>query len=370
MNFKDISTTRLYNQQVLNTSFTRAGDLVNYMGAMQAQDYRMAKWAIGARLPGINENTISEAIASGEILRTHVMRPTWHFVSAEDIYWMLELTAPRIRSGMKGRHQRLGLTKAIINKSYDIIIKALEGNKHCSRDELVGLLAASGIDTKPADNRASHIMLTAELDTLVCSGADKNNKPTYALLEERVPVKNRLSREEALSQLAGKYFRSHGPASIRDFSWWSGLSLTDARKALQMIKKDFEEIEVDGQAYWFSPADHNPDRAGKSLFLLPAYDEFLISYADRSASLPSTHNKNTISNNGIFRPLIVENAHISGIWKISTVKNKYFFELSFFNPKLPGKAIQKQLELETRRIGQFFGKESEVNFRLHSSSNA
>ncbi|HCT30673.1 MAG TPA: hypothetical protein DIW31_08030 [Bacteroidales bacterium] len=206
MTLSDISNIRLINQQVTATKFKTAKDIVGWMGAMQAQDYAMSKWAIGTRLPSSTIKMVEEAIDKGEIIRTHLLRPTWHIVSADDIYWLLELTAPKIKASLRTRHKGLGLTESIIAKCNTLIHEALVGGKYLTREELVVILQNAKIATN--ENRTSHIMLSAELDGIVCSGATKGKKQTYALLKERVPKPKSLTREQALEKIARRYFTS------------------------------------------------------------------------------------------------------------------------------------------------------------------
>lgn len=237
MTLENIATIRLASQQITTTKFTTAKEIVSCMGAMQAQDYAMAKWAIGARLPQSTDKQIETAINKGEILRTHVMRPTWHFVSADDIYWMLKLTSPRIKTSLKSRFMELGLSESVIKKTNSSIEKILSGGKHLTREEIMIELKKNKIND---DNLKSyHLMFCAELDGIVCSGEVKDNKQTYALFEERVKKKISLTREEALAELAKKYFFSHSPATIKDFVWWSGLAVGDAKLAMEMVKSGF-----------------------------------------------------------------------------------------------------------------------------------
>jgi len=238
MHFKNISHIRLITQQIEATKFTTPREIVSWMGAMQSQDYNMAKWAIGLRLPGTIDATIEDAFNKGEILRTHVLRPTWHFVAAEDIYWMLELTSPQMNSLLKSRQKQLELTKTIFAKSNSIIETAVSGGKHLTREELMILLKKARIAL--THERCYHLMYQAELNGIVCSGNMKGKNQTYALLEERVKKTKQIAREEALAKLAIRYFTSHCPATVEDFIWWSGLNITDGKHALEMVKKNFK----------------------------------------------------------------------------------------------------------------------------------
>lgn len=349
----EIAQIRLMNQQIAVNNFQSAKDIVAWMGAMQAQDYPMSKWALGVRLTNSKDEAIEAAMDRGEVLRTHLLRPTWHLVSSDDIYWMLELTAPQIKRSMNSRHKELELNDIIITKCNDIITNALARGEHLTRDDLMQALEQAQISVRE-NNRAAHIFALAELDRLICSGKVKGNKQTYALLEERVPKKTLLNREEALGKLAQKYFTSHGPATLQDFVWWSGLNVADARNALEMVKSNFISETIDNQAYWFSDFINIPKQDKTSVYLLPAFDEFLISYKDRSAILPSEHHTKTVSNNGVFRPIIVVNGQIVGVWKRIVKKDKALVEFHFFQSQ--EKARMELIEQTALEFGDFLNK--------------
>lgn len=353
----DIANARLISQQIAEPGFSSIKDLVGWMGAMQAQDYTMMKWAVGLRIPGLTDQNIEDAIGRGELIRMHLMRPTWHLVSSDDIYWLLELTAPQIRSAVRSRHRDLGLTDRILARSNETISAALAGGKHLTRQEILAELENAGIKTT-ADNRAAHLLLIAELDGIVCSGASRGGKQTYALLEERVPAGKSVDREEALAMLAKRYFTSHYPATIQDFSWWSGLPANDVKLAVEKIKSEFASESVDSKEYWVPDSAGLPCTEQDSLYLLPAYDEFLISYKDRSASLPVKTFKRAVSSNGIFRPVIVINGKVAGLWKRVLKKDRIVIETEMFSR--PGKSPKTSINAAALRYGQFLDREIEI----------
>ena len=324
--------------------------LTGWMGALQAQDYAMAKWALGVRLPGSTDSDVETALSNGEILRTHLLRPTWHFVSADDIGWLLALTAPQIKTRLKTRHQGLELSEAVFSQSNALVVKALQGGKHLTRADLITEFGKANIATD--ENRASHLLMWAELEGIICSGPLKKGLPVYSLLEETVPLRRSLPRDEALSLLAGKYFISRGPATLQDFVWWSGLSVSAAKRALEMVKADFASETVAGQTCWFAPTS---SAAGPTeAYLLPAFDEFIISYADRSASLPPQNFHKAVSNNGIFRPMLVINGQIAGLWKRTIKKDVVSVETEFFEQTDPVSA--SLVENACLPFGAFLGK--------------
>lgn len=356
MNIADITSLRLYNQQIAATNFTTARELVDCMGAMQAQDYNQAKWAIGARLPHLTEEQIESAFNRGEIIRTHLMRPTWHFVSADDIYWLLELTAKQIKSTTKSRHRDLGLTENELKKSKEVFVKSLEGNRALTREELSDQLNQAGINTY--GQRLPHILMNAEIDGIICSGAISGKKQTYALLAERVPQKQTFTKDEALALLAKKYFTSHGPATLADFVWWSGLPVGDARKALEMNKAVLISETIDNEVYWFTGSIELPASLPDSVYLLPAFDEYLISYKNRSAAIAADHHTKAISNNGIFRPVVVVNGRISGLWKRTVKKDTVLVELDHF--RLHSKKEMRLIEKAAESFGHYMEKQIEL----------
>ncbi|TMF51214.1 MAG: winged helix DNA-binding domain-containing protein [Chloroflexi bacterium] len=267
----DIAHQRLHNQLIARHTFEKPSDVVQWLGAVQAQDFAGAKWALGLRIEGATDESIERAFADGTILRTHVMRPTWHFVSPADIRWMLALTAPRVNAANAYYYRRLELDEAIFTRSNAALVKALQGGKQLTRAELVSALRQAGI---AADDllRFAHIIMHAELDGIICSGARRGKQFTYALLEERAPQARTLERNEALAEFARRYFTSHGPATLQDFVWWSGLSAADARAGLAMVTSQLIHEDVDGQTYWFSTSSLPARDLTQTIFLLPNFE--------------------------------------------------------------------------------------------------
>jgi hypothetical protein len=350
-----ISKTRLISQKIASPVFKSPSEIVSWMGAMQAQDYLMAKWAIGVRLRDTTQKIIDSAIDKGEILRIHVLRPTWHFVSADDIYWMLNLSAPKIKSSLKSRHEQLELSESVINKTSSIIEKTLSKEICLTRDELAHEFQKAGLRTD--ENRLSHILFRSELDGIICSGPIKKNKLTYALLHERVHVKKELSKDESLAELARRYFISRCPATLEDFIWWSNLTIREARTAVDLIKSDFIQENTGSFKYIIPSSFSEPGNHKSSVHLLPAYDEFLISYRDRSSSLSEVNNKRTVSENGIFYPTIVINGQVAGLWKRSFQKNKIIVTSGFFKPS--NESMIRKVTGKVRDFGRFLEKETE-----------
>jgi hypothetical protein len=325
---RDLVRRRLVNQCLAKPTLTTPGEIVARFGAIQAQDYAAAKWAIGQRLIGATDGTIERAMDDGSILRTHVLRPTWHFVAPADIRWMLELTAPRVKQASAGQWRNYHLDESDFRKSNTAIEKALRGARLLTRAELSPALARAGIDVT-SSVRVGHLMMRAELDALICSGPRRGKQFTYALLDERVPTGRSLSRDEALVELAQRYFTTHGPATPKDFAWWSGLTIGDAKTALAMLGDDVEHEQIDGQTYWF--VDAKMPRATKSLgHLIANYDEYVVGVADRSAmttrlSAMSASDVKAL----VFEDVILVDGQVVGSWRRTARRSGVSIDLQF-----------------------------------------
>jgi hypothetical protein len=276
---------RLRRQRLTGARFGTPQAVVAWLGAVQAQDYPGARWGVGQRTEGAADADVEHAFDRGAILRTHVLRPTWHFVSPADIRWLLALTGPRVHARCASRHRQLELDARTLTKSRAAMERALEGGQHLTRAELAEALGRKGITA--SGERLAHLVLYAELHGAICSGPRLGGQPTYALLDDRVPPAPALPRDEALAALTLRYFASHGPATLKDFSWWSGLTIADARRGVQANGSALTMKAVDGLDCWSTPSRARvPDPDGAA-WLLPNYDEYLIAYRDRQFVLPS-----------------------------------------------------------------------------------
>lgn len=325
---KKIRNLRLHNQLLNNLTDKTPSEIVGWMGAIQAQDYNGARWAIGLRNKNSIDQDIEKAFNEGKILRTHVLRPTWHFVLPQDIRWMLELTAPRIHAFSSHYYRKLDLHEEIFKKSNQTIINALIGGKQLTRSELVHALENAKLPTEGL----AHFFLIgyAELEKIICNGPRRGKQHTYMLLDERVPQGKRLTKEEALGELSKRYFQSHGPATIKDFSWWSGLTITDAKKGIEMIKSTLTKETIDEKTYWFSASAPMNKQEKTLVYLLPNYDEYIVGYTDRSAIFDSKHiSKLDTRANPLFQNTIVLNGEIVGTWK-RTQKKECTIETTLF----------------------------------------
>jgi len=312
MNTSDVLAQRLCNQKLSSPDFAEPVEVVRWFGAVQAQDFNGAKWALALRMREATNALIQSAYDEGRIVRTHVMRPTWHFVAREDIRWLLHLTAPRVNVKSGSGYRMFELDAATFKRSNKVIANALKGGKHLTRSALKTLLNRAGID---ADNpvRLAHIVLRAELDGVVCSGPMYGKQFTYMLFDERIPPTTKtFDREEALAELAGRYFKSHGPATVQDFVWWSGLTVADANLAIELIDRDLRKEMVEEKLYVGPRLRRAAMRSTYSTHLLPAFDEYNVAYKARHLVIDGGAPLRTWDALG---PMIIVDGKAVGTWK-------------------------------------------------------
>jgi hypothetical protein len=328
MKSSDLGYLRLYNQSIAKTTFDRPADVVKWLGAVQAQDYIGALWAVGLRTNKATEADVVQAVADKEIVRTWPMRGTLHFVPAEDIHWMLELLTPRIIVAMIKRSRYLELNERVITRSRTLIERTLEGGKQLPRATMYKVLEAAKIST--AGGRGLHILSRLAHERVLCFGAREGKQPTFALLDEWVPSPRRLARDEALAELTGRYFTSHGPATLQDFIWWSGLPASDARVGLEMAKSQLVQETIYGHRYWLASSLPTVKKSASKAYLLPSYDEYAVAYRDRSAVLDPIYSRHLHTGNGVFSPIVVIDSQIVGTWKRSLNKDTWAIKVSPF----------------------------------------
>lgn len=273
---------RLAHQGLASAPFATVADAVRHLGVVQSQELAAAKWSLGARVAGSTLADVDAALARGDVVRTHLLRPTWHFVHARDLRWMLALTSARVVAGMASWDRKMGLDAPTLARSERLITRALAGGGHLTRAELGAAIAGGGIEVA-SNNRLAHLVMHAELDGVICSGAPRGKQQTYALVDERLPAGDDLRGDAALAELARRYFTSHGPATLRDFRWWSSLGAADAARAVALCGDALEATEHEGLRLWGPrPAPPPPARAPRA-HLLQGYDEYLVAYADTKA---------------------------------------------------------------------------------------
>jgi hypothetical protein len=347
----DVARLRLHNQRIAYATIEKASDVVAWLGAVQAQDYLGALWAVGLRMRNAFEADVERAIADRTIIRTWPMRGTLHFVAAADIRWMLELLTPRVTANIRQYLRReFDLDEGAFARSKDLFARALQGGKQLTRDAMYDVLEAGGVS---ASQRGRHILTCLAQGGFICFGAREGKQQTFALLEEWAPAARRMARDESLAEIAKRYFTAHGPATLQDFAWWSGLTTADATAGLEMAKRSLVQENINGQTYWLAssiPAANDPS---PTAYLLPAYDEYTVAYKDRSAALNPKYAKLPNYGHGIFNPTIVVDGQVVGTWKRTLKKDSLAISPSPF-AKLKRAEIRAIAEA-ANRYGKFLG---------------
>jgi hypothetical protein len=347
----DIPGLRLANQHLISPTAIDPVSVVRRLGAVQSQDYAGAKWAIGMRTTGLTDLDVERALNEGSIVRTHVLRPTWHFLAAEDARWILALTGPRVQIANAHAYGNMEVNAAIFRKSDNVITKALSGGNYLTRAELGERLSRSRIHvTHP--QQLAYLMMNAELNALITSGPRRGNQFTYALLDERVPPTKPREREDALAELARRYFSTRGPATVHDFSWWSGLTVADSRTAIALLGSSLVSGVVGGTTYWIA-SDAAPAAATKNaVHLLPNYDEYFIGFRDRSAILDVVKGFSLLPGNPMFTAhVIVLDGQLVGGWKRSVSSKAVTVDVQLVSKLKP--ATRKALLATAARYGKF-----------------
>ncbi|MGH7576928.1 MAG: winged helix DNA-binding domain-containing protein [Longimicrobiales bacterium] len=275
---REIARLRLQVQGISQPRFETPESVVHWLGAVQSQEYGPAKWSVGQRMHAATDARLERAVAEGTILRTHVPRPTWHFILPADIRWMLELTAPRVRTMLASYDRKLELDDAVYARSNAVIAQAVEGGNHLTRTEIAAVLESAGLTAR--GQRLGHLVARAELDRVICSGAPRGKQQTYASFDERAPGAPSLDRDEALAELTRRYFTSHGPATVKDFRWWSSLKSADAKRGLDIVGSELERASIDGRDYWFAEPQPATRRVRPRAHLLQGYDEYIVAYTE------------------------------------------------------------------------------------------
>ena len=358
MKISDVAKLRLASQQISRHQFKTAADLVTGMGGMQAQDYPGVKWAIGLRLPKATEDVVEKAVADAAIVRSWVFRGTLHLVAPEDLRWMISLTAERQFHKADKRHADLKLDAATFKRSQSIFQRALEGGYLLTREELYKELERKGISTQ--GQRGYHMLWAAGLNRLICFGPLKGKQPTFALLDDWIPKSKELKGEQALAELALRYFQSHGPARVADLAWWAGLTLAEARSGHQAAKGKLAEAKVDDESFWMAGEIAEGKTPQSDVFVLPGFDEYVIGYKDRKFIIDDQLDALLVPyKNGMFQPTIVSRGRIIGTWKCTTKKEKVLIEISPFSPLT--KSESKNVSDAANRFGTFLDLETVVS---------
>ncbi|MCL4249432.1 MAG: winged helix DNA-binding domain-containing protein [Anaerolineae bacterium] len=325
----NIAAHRLHNQQIETPEKNTPTEVVAWLVAMQGQDYPGAKWSVGLRLPSSTDTDIEQAIAAHAIIRTWLIRGTLHLVAAADLRWVLALIASRLITGNARRYGQLELDEATLMRSNDLLADTLQGGKQLSRPELFDILESHGIST--AGQRGVYLLQRASLDGLICQSVVRGNYATFVHIDDVIPPVPAIPRDQALAEFARRYFVSHGPANLKDYIAWSGLTTAEARAGLEAVKAQLVEDSYAGETYW-RPASTPAAPAAPVVHMLPGFDEYVLGYRDRSAVLDPQHaQKICPGGNGVFYPTIVVDGQIVGTWKRTLKKNKAIINAQPFN---------------------------------------
>ena len=341
----DLARLRLAAQHV-TAPLSDPADVVRRLGAVQAQDYLAGLWAVGLRTSDAREGDVERAIADKQIVRTWPMRGTLHFVAAEDVRWMTELLAPKPLAAAASRLRGLALDAKTLARAGRVLADALAGGQRLTRPAAYQVLERARIAT--ANSRGLHVFWKLAHDGLIVFGPREGKQPTFVLADEWLPKPRARTRDEALRELAMRYFASHGPATLADFAWWSGLKIADARAAIALAGKALESIDVGGRTYWLGHV--TAPRSRRRAHLLPAFDEWLVAYTDRTAALDAAHAKRVNAGGGILNPTIVVDARVVGTWKRHLDRDELVFVPSPFAP-LPDKEVAAELARYARFVG-------------------
>ena len=353
MNLADITRQRLANQHLVLQRFGKPSDVVAKLGAIQAQDYAGAKWAVAQRSRGAVDATVEQALIDGSIIRTHVLRPTWHFVAPADIRWLLALTAPRVKAAIAFQTRWLGLDKAAFRGSGRALTRALRGGKALTRAELSQVLAQAGLPVA-GEQRMGNFLMHAELEGIVCSGARRGKQFTYVLLDERVPATVPVERDEALLRLTNIYFATRGPATPADFAWWSGLTVADAKKGIDLAGPTLERATVEGRTYWYGAGAPIEVRSSHTARLLSNFDEYAVAYRDRSALAQRLKKSGVeVRNDKSLANIVVIAGQLVGTWKRTFYNNAAIVEVNLLTDV--SRTERKAIATAAEEYGDFLG---------------
>ena len=329
-------------QGLTGKPFAKPVDVVRSLGAVQAQEFAEAKWSLGERVRGYEDAAVERAFAEGEILRTHALRPTWHFVAAEDIRWILSLTAARVHAANGYPYRRFDLDAALLARTDDLLEETLADGEPRTRKELGAALAEAGIQGATGI-RLAYIVMHAELEAVICSGPRRGAQHTYLLVEQRALGAVELERDEALAELTRRYFAGHGPATVRDYAWWSGLTLADARAGVALAGVQ----EIDG-AYLGTPDPAAGELGRGGAFLIPTYDESTIAFKEHRVVLATEPPRAGL----LQRPLVIDGVTF-GSWKPVAAKDRITVEVALF-ARLRAAEL-RAVEEAVERFGAFAG---------------
>ena len=331
------------------------------MLAVQAQDFAAASWALGVRSAGATQADVISALQRGEIVRSWPMRGTLHFVPAKELGWMLRVTTPRMVAGLALRHRQLELDDHDFARARDLVVESLAGGRSLGRTELMELWERNGIRT--AGQRGYHLIYYLAQTGVLCWGPPHRTQQSLVLLDEWAPRQRRLEDDEALAEFLLRYLAGHGPATLKDYVWWTKGTMAGAKTGLALIRDRLASFELDGATYWLTAEQADTATAGaprsRSVHVLPGFDEYLLGYQDRTPVLaPEFADRVVPGGNGIFKPLVVSKGRVAGTWRRTANGSRVAIEAQPFAPFTP--AEQNGVAKGVRAYGRFLGLRGEV----------
>jgi Winged helix DNA-binding domain len=347
----EIAYRRLHSLGLEGPREAAPEDVVRRLLAVQGQDYGPAKWSLAERTTGVGDAAVDAAFVAGRFLRTHVLRPTWHFVLPDDIRWLLELTGPRVHAQNRYWYRQAELDGATIAKATALVTEALTGGNRLTRRQVQALLAGAGIEA--GGPRLAYILMHAELEGLVCSGALAGRQQTYALLDERAPGARRLDRDEALAELTLRYFAGHGPARDKDLRWWSSLTLAEVRRGLDAVADRLERREVDGETWWSAPSGPPPPVPSPTVHLLQGLDEYFVGYTGNEGLLDAGGTRALPPEGVMFNHVVVLDSQVAGQWKRTVGRDSMLVEVLLYVPfdQARTRALQAAADAQAAFLG-------------------
>ena len=356
----ELARWRMHTVRLTGAPFATPEEVVGWLTAVQSQDYAPAVWAVGQRLNGVTDAVVDTAFAEGGVLRTHVLRPTWHFVLPDDIRWLLALTGPRVHALNAPLYRQEGLDAATRVRTEPIIERALAGGRQLTRVELAERLAADGVEAQRF--RLAYILMHAELEGLICSGTMRGKQHTYALLDERAPGGRTLTRDDALAELVLRYFTSHGPATVKDCTTWASLTMADVRAGLEQVGDRLESVEAHGMTFWAAPRESVPEAPSPRVRMLQGYDEYIVGYTQSKPLLDLADRANAMRGRPVANGVLLLDTQVAGHWKRTISASRVIVEVALYRPFDAAETAALHAEVESH--GRFLDRTAEVVTRL------
>jgi hypothetical protein len=351
-NGEDIVSRRLQNQHLWGTPLATPEGVVGSLAAMQSQEFAYARWSVAQRAKNVSSQVIDRAFAEGSILRTHVIRPTWHFVLPADIRWILEISAPRVQALNAYYYRQLGLDRKLFTRTNRLFARSLEGGRQLTRKEMAAVLQSAGVDASGVG--LAYVLMAAELDGVICSGALRGKQQTYALLEDRAPGAATLGRDGALAELTRRYFVSRGPATLKDYLGWSSLTAAEGKKGLEMVRGELKLRVLDGRTYWFAQQSTNAKPRPPVVDLVQGYDEYVMSYSESRDLLvgPGAAGARPLDRAAFYHAILLD-GRLIGHWRHAFERERVKIQTQLDRPL--DAAEMQALYVAIERYGQFLG---------------